>query len=202
MPNADFFGRLGLFVVPDFLEPDFCQRYLLEAQSCHCSLAQLRRNGGVITDESHRRTQQLQVAPSTIQEIKARLRGVMPQVASHFQLTLQELEPPSFYRYQVGDFFGVHRDVVEPDLPGSRFEKNRQISLILFLNGFAEVPSSTTFGGGTLTLYGLMGDPRSQNYGFPLEPEQGLLIGFPSQTWHEVKPVTHGERFTIVSWFI
>ncbi|NJM95152.1 MAG: 2OG-Fe(II) oxygenase, partial [Acaryochloridaceae cyanobacterium CSU_5_19] len=133
------------------------------------------------------------------QEIKQRLLTTMPEVARHFQLTLAELESPSFYRYQEGDFFGIHKDVIEPDLPGSRFEKNRKVSLILFLNSFAEAPSQNSFSEGTLTLYGLLKDPRSQNFGFPLEPEQGVLIGFPAEVWHEVKPVTRGERFTIVS---
>lgn len=63
-------------------------------------------------------------------------------------------------------------------------------------------PRPQTFGGGALALYGLLNDARGQNYGFPLEPEQGQLIAFRSDLWHEVKPVTHGERFTIVSWFV
>jgi SM-20-related protein len=31
--------------------------------------------------------------------------------------------------------------------------------------------------------------------------EPGLLVAFRSDTVHEVLPVTHGERFTVVSWF-
>jgi hypothetical protein len=35
----------------------------------------------------------------------------------------------------------------------------------------------------------------------PLIAEPGLLIAFPSDKWHEVKPVSHGRRFTVVTWF-
>jgi SM-20-related protein len=29
----------------------------------------------------------------------------------------------------------------------------------------------------------------------------GTLVAYRAETTHEVTPVTHGERFTIVSWF-
>jgi predicted 2-oxoglutarate/Fe(II)-dependent dioxygenase YbiX len=29
----------------------------------------------------------------------------------------------------------------------------------------------------------------------------GSLVAFRSETTHEVIPVTHGERFTVVSWY-
>lgn len=202
MPSSAFFKRLGLFVDPNFLDPQFCAAYLAEAQTCPCEPALLTRYGEAVTDGSRRKTGQLQISTPTITAIKNRLLAVKPIIEQHFHLNLYDLEPPSFYRYQVGDFFGVHRDVIDPELPGSQFEKNRSVSLIIFLNSMSSEPSAQTFGGGTLTLYGLLDDPRSQSYGFPLEPEQGQLIAFRSDLWHEVKPVTHGERFSIVSWFI
>lgn len=202
MPSAAFFERLGVFVDPGFLDPQFCESYLTEAQTCPCEPARLTRYGEAVNDDSRRKTGQLQISQTTVQSIRERLIAIKPRLETHFQLQLQGLEPPSCYRYQVGDFFGLHRDVIDPSLPGSKFEKNRLISLIIFLNSMSAEPSPQTFGGGALALYGLLNDARGQNYGFPLEPEQGHLIAFRSDLWHEVKPVTHGERFTIVSWFV
>lgn len=202
MPSSDFFERLGLFVDPNFLDPEFCADYLVKARSCICEPARLTRYGDAVTDDSRRKTGQLQIESGTIKSIRERLISIKPKLEAHFQIHLHELEPPSFYRYQVGDFFGLHRDVIDPDLPGSKFEKNRSVSLIVFLNSMSVAQRPDTFSGGALTLYALLDDPRSQNYGFPLEPEQGQLIAFRSDLWHEVKPVTHGERFSIVSWFI
>ena len=36
---------------------------------------------------------------------------------------------------------------------------------------------------------------------FHLRGEPGTLVAFRSETTHEVTPVTHGERYSIVSWF-
>jgi SM-20-related protein len=47
----------------------------------------------------------------------------------------------------------------------------------------------------------LVRDPRWQSVGFGVEGEEGLLIAFRSDLLHEVTPVTHGERYTLVSWF-
>ena len=35
-----------------------------------------------------------------------------------------------------------------------------------------------------------------------LTPAPGTLVCFRAETTHEVLPVTHGERFTIVSWYL
>jgi predicted 2-oxoglutarate/Fe(II)-dependent dioxygenase YbiX len=35
----------------------------------------------------------------------------------------------------------------------------------------------------------------------PLAPAPGTLVAFPSETTHEVTPITHGERLSIVSWY-
>jgi predicted 2-oxoglutarate/Fe(II)-dependent dioxygenase YbiX len=57
------------------------------------------------------------------------------------------------------------------------------------------------YNGGKLILYGLIPTPDWEHYGFPVTAETGLLIAFRSDIFHEVTPVTAGERFTIVSWF-
>jgi predicted 2-oxoglutarate/Fe(II)-dependent dioxygenase YbiX len=31
--------------------------------------------------------------------------------------------------------------------------------------------------------------------------EEGLLVAFRAETLHEVRPVTHGVRFSVVTWF-
>jgi hypothetical protein len=43
---------------------------------------------------------------------------------------------------------------------------------------------------------------RLKTYGVPVIGEAGLLIAFGADMVHAVTPVTHGERYTIVSWFV
>jgi predicted 2-oxoglutarate/Fe(II)-dependent dioxygenase YbiX len=77
----------------------------------------------------------------------------------------------------------------------SRF---RQISVVIFLNAQSVAPLSDAYGGGELTFHGSF-----PNYSFRLtvEPQAGKLVAFRAETTHEVTPILHGERFTIVSWY-
>jgi SM-20-related protein len=40
-----------------------------------------------------------------------------------------------------------------------------------------------------------------KNIGLPLDARAGLLIAFRSEVFHEVQPVTHGQRLSVVGWF-
>jgi hypothetical protein len=51
-------------------------------------------------------------------------------------------------------------------------------------------------------IYKLFDDPVGRSIGFPLEADEGLLIGFRSDLPHSVARVTHGDRYTIASWYI
>jgi SM-20-related protein len=80
------------------------------------------------------------------------------------------------------------------------FVRERRISVVLFVNGGSDEPAPGSLGGGALTFYGLMGD-GGQSVGLPVDAESGLAVAFPSATLHGVSPVTHGQRFTVVTWF-
>lgn len=80
--------------------------------------------------------------------------------------------------------------------PGDRYKKHvdkckdriiRKLSLSVQLSD----PSS--YKGGELVLY-------DSEKGITCPKEQGKLIAFPSFTLHEVKPVTQGERYSLVAW--
>jgi len=73
----------------------------------------------------------------------------------------------------------------------------RRISIVVFLNDHSVEPREDCFSGGVLNFY----DETDQTKTFGLEGETGLLVAFTAETFHEVLPVTSGERFTIISWF-
>jgi len=75
------------------------------------------------------------------------------------------------------------------------------VSLVIFLNRESQEPADDAYGQGYLTFYGLLDGPHWKKCAFPLKAEPGLLIAFPSDKWHEVTPVSHGRRFTVVTWF-
>jgi SM-20-related protein len=109
---------------------------------------------------------------------------------------LGQCEEPQFLRYDVGDFFVPHQDGNTPLIHDrSRF---RKISVVLFLSTQSEDPTPGTHGGGSLVLHGHHSGPFLR---VPVLAAPGTLVAFRAETTHEVTPITHGERFTIVSWY-
>lgn len=197
MPTADFFAKFGLFVIRNFLDSQMCEAMREEVCSTRTTQAYIIRDGIEMVDRGSRNTKSVKISKATRTVVKERLLQVKPQVEKHFNVDLSDCEEPSFLLYRKGDFFRPHRDKHEE---GST--TNRQVSVIVFLNGEGHTGKSQSYAGGQLTLFGLVDDERWKDYGFPLVGEEGLLIAFPSETVHEVKSVTGGERQTIVSWYV
>lgn len=107
-----------------------------------------------------------------------------------------DCESPQYLIYRPGDFFKPHSDSGKSDEV-----RHRLVSAVIFLNRGSQEPAEGAYGGGELTFYGLMKGEQWDKCAFSLQAEPGLLIAFPSDMWHEVKPVLHGQRFTAVSWF-
>ena len=106
-----------------------------------------------------------------------------------------------FLRYGERDFYRAHRDSTT-DRHAADYLRQRRVSVVVFLNQEADQGGPDTYGGGALRFYGLMDDPLLKDRGLALTGEPSLLIGFRSDTLHEVTPVTRGERLTIVTWFL
>jgi SM-20-related protein len=200
MPRAEFFTRLGLFIERGFLDQEFCAAILAGAPDSGWAPARVNKDGGSVNAEVRRSLKQT-LPPSQGEYLNARLRALLPRLENHFQVALTGFETPQLLRYTEGCFFSPHRDRAVEGHDSDEKSVRRQISVSMFLNGETDSPQKSSYCGGSLAFYGLMSDPRATEYGFPLIGERGLLVGFRSETPHEVKPITHGERFTIVSWF-
>jgi SM-20-related protein len=203
MPPADFFARLGLFIVRDFFNAGLCERIRVEARLAGQTQAVVVDKRGVEVDEDFRRTKQAEMSATTIFLVQKKLIAVKPELETHFNVPLAGCESLQFLVYKTGDFFRAHDDYTDdPDYPAQfEYVRKRKVSVVIFLNSQAEEPEPESYSGGALTLYGLIDDPRLKTYGFPLRGEAGVLMAFRSDVVHEVTPVTQGERYTIVSWF-
>ena len=69
---------------------------------------------------------------------------------------------------------------------------------MIFLSAQSADGSGDSYGGGSWCFTGPIPAPSLQ---VPVAPAPGTLVCFRAETTHEVTPVTHGERFTIVSWY-
>ena len=187
-----------LFVVPQFFEQRLCDAIAVELKAAAGSSATVygTASSGTI-DEMVRRTVRVKPSQETVALIIQKLLACKDAVEKHFDVSLNECEEPQFLRYRAGDFFVAHQDGNTPLIHDhSRF---RKISAVIFLSAQSQDPSPDGYGGGALVLHGPYSGPEKR---MPLTPEPGTLVCFRAETTHEVMPVTHGERFTIVSWYL
>jgi SM-20-related protein len=197
--DARLLTRFGLFVEAEFLEADTCARLCDEMRTSRMETATVAASErGDEVDESQRRTKYADVSDATCAEVASRFGALRPKLARHFGVELSGSQPPQFLVYEEGDFFGAHRDnTSERDAP--EHARERVLSAVVFLNEASEKPHPGAYGGGALSFYGLFeGKP---DVGLPLAAAPGLLVAFRSEVPHGVSPVTHGERYTIVSWY-
>lgn len=174
-----------LFVVPQFLEPSLLDAIVAEMKAAAGSAATVY--GSTVSgsvDESVRRTFRVKPSNETVALVIRELLVVKDAVEKHFDVVLKECEEPQFLRYREGDFFVAHQDG-NTGLLRLETEK-RLISTVIFLNA--------DYDGGSLVC---------SNFGerFRVPGEPGTLVAFRSETTHEVTPVTHGERYSIASWY-
>jgi SM-20-related protein len=145
---------------------------------------------------SARKAMRVSVSEATCGAVRRLLDDLRPRIESHFGRPLDGFEEPPVLRYGPGDYFVAHQDGNTPLVhDDSRF---RKVSVVIFLSASCQAPMPGTFCGGSLVLHEPVGraePPRA------LAPAPGTLVAFPSETTHEVLPITHGERLSIVSWF-
>ena len=182
-PGAALFDALHFFAVEHFLNADECAflRELMRVAPAADATVARGSTADYRVEETLRRTRRVNVGEEAERDFVARLDACRDAAAAHFETTLTQTETPQFLVYRPGDFFVRHAD---RDRAGTN---RRAVSVIVFLN--------TDFGGGALKFFG-------DEIALAVTPEEGLLLGFRSDAMHEVEPVTSGERFTIVSWYV
>jgi SM-20-related protein len=183
-----------LFAVKRFLEPALLDAIVAEVKTAPGSAATVYGStvSGTV-DELARRTFRLKPSNETVALVVQKLLGLKDAIEKRFGVVLTECEEPQFLRYREGDFFVAHQDG-NTGLLRLPTEK-RLISTVIFLNRESESPEAGDYCGGSLVFSNLF---RGR---FRVSPEPGMLLAFRSETTHEVTPVTHGERYSIASWY-
>lgn len=194
MPESEGAAHFNLFLLRNFLDTESCASLRAELALAPTTQAPVYIQGteGTI-HENIRKTTSLHPARETFSQIHEQLLRQKSALEDHFGTSLTDCEPPQFLRYEKGDFFVRHQDgnSRQNDFDHLRI---RRISIVVFLNNSSVEPHENCFSGGALNFY-------DQTRTFALMGETGLLVAFKSDTFHEVLPVTSGERFTFVSWF-
>lgn len=189
---------IDLHTISDFLDAETREALSAELRASAGAASTVLSNeksGGVI-HSTVRRSTRVEVSPETRERVKARLMERKAELEAHFGVSLTGCEDPQFLRYREGDFFVPHQDGNTPMVyDDSRF---RRVSAVIFLTPRSDDPAEGTYGGGDLVFHGPFTAP---NFRVSAQADPGTLVAFRAETTHEVTPVTHGERYTIVSWF-
>jgi SM-20-related protein len=202
VPTAEFFNRVGLFTLRGFLDAKTCARLRAEAAGAKKVPGAVGSEGDEYRiDRASRRTGIADVPDSAQKVVAERLSAVIPDIARHFGIEVEGRQSLQFLVYKKGDFFEAHRDRNESEGAAS-FSLRRRVSVVAFLNDESDEPREGSYGGGSLTFYGLLGGNRGKQVGLPLVAEAGLLVAFDSRATHAVTPITHGERYTVVTWLV
>lgn len=184
-----------LFTVRDFFAPDVCREIVsgLKVAEGEAATVYGRITSGAV-DRGIRQTLRLRPSEEIVALTRKRLLDQKSAIEKHFGVEVTECEEAQFLRYGVGDFFVAHQDGNTGLL---RLDTElRRVSLVIFLTRESELAGPDTYCGGSLVFSDYRG---GRTYSVPGEP--GTLVAFRSETTHEVTPVTHGERYSIVSWF-
>jgi predicted 2-oxoglutarate/Fe(II)-dependent dioxygenase YbiX len=202
MLQIDLLSRFGIFVLPEFLDEETCDRVMGEMLGRDGAKATvtLRQTDDELA-ERYRRTTIAEVSTATASMVEQRLISVRERLEERFSVELGGCEKPQFLLYRKGDYIRAHSDGdMGEDAPD--WLRRRTVSVVVFLNDQAENDAPGTFSGGVLNFYGLFSqDPRGESVGLPVAAKAGLLVAFPADLVHAVTPVERGNRAAVVTWF-
>jgi SM-20-related protein len=200
-PTSDLVERFELLLVRNFFDARTCDKIIAEARTAWGGPATIYTEGSANpVNESLRKTTRLMLSDETTALVKRRLLEHKAAVEQHFGISLNDCEDPQFLKYQIGDFFVAHQDGNTEQLQYDHL-RVRRVSVVVFLSQQAAQPAPDTYCGGSLAFFDPHVDPRRKEMGVHLYGERGMFAAFPSETTHEVTPLTHGERYTIICWY-
>ena len=187
--------KFDLHIVKGFFDANTCREVVNDMRRSPAAAAVTYGKGEGSVDERVRRARRVSPSANTVAYVTRRLEEQRQNLESHFGVGLSGYEPPQFLCYRVGDFFVAHQDG-NTGLVNLETDRTRRVSVTIFLNNQSAERQSDTYRGGSLGFSDWRTGSRHEVVG-----EAGTLVAFRSETTHEVTLVTHGERYSIVSWY-
>lgn len=199
--ESELAERFRLLLVRNFFDAAACDEIIAEMRGAWGGPATVYTEGSTNpVNESLRKTTRLMLSEETTESVRRRLLERKGEVEEHFKISLRDCEDPQFLHYRVGDFFVAHQDGNTEQLQFDHL-RVRRVSVVVFLSRQASEPEPGAYCGGSLVFYDPHVDTNRKELGVRLRGEPGLFAAFPAQTTHEVTPLTHGERFSVVCWY-
>ncbi len=139
MPAPIFFQKLGLFVLPDFLDPVSRQGLCQQISNAPAQKASVfTASGEEHWDLDSRSVNTCLLSKQTTALLNRRLLELQPALEKHFGTHLAGCEPPQYLIYNSGDFFKAHQDVGGYEVKDAI--RRRRVSVVIFLNPESQEP--------------------------------------------------------------
>ena len=192
----------GVYVLEGFLDRPTCELVKAEMRAGgHARAKVYDREWNHRENAAVRSSLQVEVSDAVGSLLRGKLLGLRELLGRRFRVEVSDCQGPTFLIYKPGDFFEPHKD--ESNRPGvPEHIRRRLVSAVLFLSDEESGDRPGDYAGGSLGFYGLLKDPRCAHIGIPVRGRAGLLVAFRSDVFHQVTPVTRGERFTVVGWYV
>jgi predicted 2-oxoglutarate/Fe(II)-dependent dioxygenase YbiX len=172
-------------VIPNCIPNELIQYFLsLKTQETSPALTGYSDNQKANLD--YRVTNWIPLPSDAIQNTTNSIAGLYnSQLINTYKQSIKHIEPPQFLYYNRGGKYDLHND--SEDYIDNRLQRvcERDVTILLYLNDDYE--------GGELEF---------PDWSCKFKPKAGTLIAFPSyiEFSHQVRPVTSGKRYTLVSW--
>ncbi|MDT5158547.1 MAG: SM-20-related protein [Acidobacteriota bacterium] len=198
MITQESIARFDLLLEREFFDARTCEQMLFEMRSARGGPATVYMDtASSYVDESVRKATRITPSRETAEFVRRRLLEHKPAVEEHFRTSLGQCEEPQFLRYGVGGYFVAHQDGNTGMLRSE--QEARRVSVVVFLNRQTGTPEPGAYCGGSLIFH--PSGASLERDCLRMGGETGALVAFRAETTHEVSPVTHGERHSIVCWY-
>jgi predicted 2-oxoglutarate/Fe(II)-dependent dioxygenase YbiX len=181
-----------VLIQPAFLDLQTCER-IRRGMNYGADEAAEIAGDEIATRDTVRRGRSIEVDPLLLEFVEARIDDARRAIERTIRRPLGEREGTGFLRYHPGGFYRQHRD--RGTVAGWPAAAKRLVTVVVFLNGGVPDAAQRDFEGGQLCLYPGTGAP------IEISPETGLLVAFPADFLHEVRPVLAGTRDAAIDWF-
>lgn len=193
LPPSFFSKQKLLFIKEQLLSGPDLKSILDEFDAAEGTTATVQ--SGYSSEERVRSRQTLCVDIKTHYDlIFEHMNALKDELSAFFKVPLHTLQELQFLKYEPGHFFKAHTDTLNY-LPQGLSQ--RQVSVVLYFN---DNLSTQAYTGGDFVFFPASGK-GTKVQGFPLQIAQNTLLGFRSNTLHEVLPVESGTRYAAVGWF-
>jgi predicted 2-oxoglutarate/Fe(II)-dependent dioxygenase YbiX len=181
------------------LSPKQCAQFIAAMNAAPTKPGMVLRDGRETLALDTRVCLEHDVSSETRTALLARVSPLLDEVLESFGLASGLTNGPYFVSYGVGAFFRLHQDTGhhagEPKVVADRL-----LSLVLYLNGRETTGKVPAFDGGALAVYDpdLPGAAGRQI----IVPQQGMLVAFRSDSFHEVLTIHEGIRYAVLLWLL